>query len=84
MAMGAVSKNYTPAGAAVLAIQAGVDILLNPESLPEAFDGVKAAVEDGSISMERLDASVLRILTLKEKYGLLEPVSGETPAEPCA
>lgn len=71
LGMGAVAQNYTSAQAAVLALQAGADILLLPADPAAAFQGVAAAVADGTISPERLDESVLRILTLKEKYGLL-------------
>ena len=71
--MGAVAAGYSSAEAAVLAIQAGVDILLMPANPLEAFDGVRAAVASGEISQARLDESVLRILSLKEQYGLLEP-----------
>lgn len=72
LAMGAVTQQYTPAQAAVLALQAGCDILLMPDSLAEAFDGVMAAVEGGTISRERLDESVARILCYKQQYAGLQ------------
>ena len=50
---------------------AGADLLLMPEDLPEAYDALLSAVEKGTISQERLDQSVLRILQLKEKYDLI-------------
>lgn len=71
MAMGAVADNYTSAEAAVTAVKAGVDIVLMPQNLNEAFNGVMNAVTDGEISMERLDESVLRILKMKAKYKLI-------------
>lgn len=71
MAMGAVADNYTSAEAAVTAVKAGVDIVLMPQNLDEAFNGVMNAVTDGEISMERLDESVMRILKLKARYKLL-------------
>lgn len=71
MAMGAVADNYTSAEAAVTAVKAGVDIVLMPQNLDEAFNGVMNAVTDGEISMERLDESVLRILKMKAKYMLI-------------
>lgn len=70
-AMGAITENYTPADAAVRYIQAGGDVLLMPESLEEAYHGVLSAVEAGEIAEERLDESVLRVLELKERAGLL-------------
>ena len=63
--MGAISKEYSASEAAALAFIAGADILLLPENPLEAFKGVMAAIEDGRITEERLDASVRRILELK-------------------
>lgn len=71
LSMGAIAKNYTSAQAATLVIQAGADIVLMPYSLPEAFEALVQAVESGEISEARIDESVLRILTLKERFGLL-------------
>ena len=55
-----------------LIVAAARDIVLMPEDYKAAFEGVEGAVNDGTISMERLNESVLRILTLKEQYGLLK------------
>lgn len=71
MAMGAIADNYTSAQAAVTAVKAGVDIVLMPQDLDQAFDGVMSAVSSGEISVARLDESVLRILKLKAKYKLV-------------
>lgn len=71
MAMGAVADNYTSAEAAVTAVKAGVDIVLMPQNLDEAFNGVMNAVTDGEISMAHLDESVMRILKLKARYKLI-------------
>ena len=57
--------------AALLAFQAGADVLLLPQDLEAAYGAILTAVQEGAISQERLDASVLRILHLKEVYGLL-------------
>ncbi len=54
---------------AVLAVKAGVDILLGPKSLIEAFEAVVSAVESGDITEERINESVRRILKLKKKIG---------------
>ena len=67
MEMGAITQQYTSAEAAVGSIQAGVDIVLGPKNLVEAFDAVMAAVEKGTISEERINQSVRRILKLKMK-----------------
>ena len=67
MEMGAITQQYTSAEAAVGSIQAGVDIVLGPKILVEAFDAVMAAVEKGTITEERINQSVRRILKLKMK-----------------
>ena len=66
--MGAISKHYSSAEAAVSAIKAGADIVLMPANYKEAFDAVAAAVESGKISEERINESVRRVLLLKDKY----------------
>lgn len=65
--MHAVSRRFSNAEAAVRALLAGADILLCPQNLQEAFEGVLRAVEDGSIPRGRLERSVRRILALKRK-----------------
>lgn len=71
MEMGAISKEYSSADSAVKAISAGIDIILLPENFTEAYDGVLSAVKKGIISEKRINESVLRILELKGRYGLL-------------
>lgn len=68
LAMDAITAAYTPGEAAVLAIQAGCDVLLMPNSLPEAYAAVLDAVQNGTISEARLDESVNKILCYKEVY----------------
>ena len=79
LGMKAITDHYSPAEAAIAALDAGADLLLLPADLQEAFDGVVAAVESGRISEERLDESVRRILTLKEKADL--SLRASTPAD---
>ena len=67
MEMGAITQQYTSAEAAVGSIQAGVDIVLGPKNLVDAFDAVIDAVNNGTISEERINQSVRRILKLKMK-----------------
>jgi len=69
LAMGAIIQNYSSAESAVLALQAGADILLMPYDYIAAYQGVLTAVENGTIPEERIDESVLRILRLKAAYG---------------
>ena len=68
MNMGAISQNYSSADGAVLAFEAGVDMILMPVSFREAYHGILEAVESGRISRERLDESLRRILRVKLRY----------------
>ena len=68
MEMGAITQQYTCAEATVGCILAGVDIVLGPQNFVEAFDAVIAAIERGTITEERINQSVRRIIKLKEKY----------------
>lgn len=72
MAMGAITQQYTSSDSAIKAILGGADIILMPKNFVEAYDGIYDAVKDGTISEKRIDESVLRILSLKEKYDLLK------------
>ena len=67
MNMGAITKNYSSKEATVKAIQAGVDIILMPQDFSEAVAGVLEAVENGEITEERINESVLRIIEKKYK-----------------
>lgn len=79
--MDAIAQNFTKEDAARLAIQAGADILLMPIAMSEKdsidqmnqyLDSLEAMVNDGTISEEQIDESVLRILKLKQSRGILE------------
>ena len=67
MDMGAITQQYTIEEAAVGCIKAGADIVLCPKDLVKAFDAVIAAVENGTITEERINQSARRILRLKIK-----------------
>ncbi len=63
--MGAITEYYTSGEAAVQAIAAGADMLLMPENFQEAYEGVLAAVKDGTIPEERINESLERIYRIK-------------------
>lgn len=63
--MGAITQSYSSSEAAVAALNAGVDMLLMPANFQDAYQGVLDAVNNGTITQERLDASVTRILKVK-------------------
>ena len=67
MEMGAINKSYPSGEAAVMAVEAGVDIVLLPYDYCAAFEAVVDAVESGRISETRINESVKRILRLKMK-----------------
>ena len=72
MDMGAISQYWTPGEAALKAFLAGADIILMPENIPEAQESLKNAFLNGIISDDRLNASLIRIITTKIRQGLFE------------
>ena len=70
--MASITDHYAPGEAAVKALQAGVDMILMPQDLQAAFDGVKQALSDGTLTQARIDESVLRILQVKAEYNILQ------------
>lgn len=79
LTMGAIAKNYSLASAAVDTVLAGSDILLVAHEYSNEQTVRKAllnAVASGAIPESRIDESVYRILSLKQKYQLTDnPVS---------
>ncbi len=71
LAMGSIADNYGVGESSVMAVKAGIDMLLDPTDIDTAVDSIVQAVESGDITEDRIDESVRRILTLKEKKGLL-------------
>ena len=69
--MASITDHYSAGEAAVAAVQAGCDMILMPANLQEAFNALHTALQNGTITQERIDESVLRILTVKADYGLL-------------
>lgn len=68
--MNTITSPYSSAEAAVMAIEAGADIILMPDNFADALHGVLEAVEEGRLTEERIDESVERILNEKQKLGL--------------
>ncbi len=68
--MGAIVSRYGTAEAAVQALEAGADIILMPIDVAETMDAVSAAVRDGRLAEERVDAAVRRLLEVKARAGL--------------
>jgi len=68
--MGAIVSRYGASQAAVLALEAGADILLMPADPAGAIDAIVDAVSRGEVSEARLDSSVARVLAAKARAGL--------------
>lgn len=67
--MGAVVNTYGADRAAVMAVQAGNDLLLMPENLESAVEGIKEAVASGELTEEMINDRVRRILYTKYEMG---------------
>ena len=67
LTMKAVSEVENPA---VEAIRAGADILLKPGNARLVRSQILAALSDGSLTLDRIDESVLRIIRTKLKRGI--------------
>jgi len=75
LTMGAITKQYGLAEAAVAAIDAGSDIVLvahGYDNERQVFEALRSAVRNGRLTEARIDESVRRILTLKNKYRLTD------------
>lgn len=72
MNMGAITNHYSSGEAAVLALNAGVDMILMPNDLNDAVKGVLKALEEGKLTQEQLDEKVLRILQIKIEAGIIK------------
>ena len=70
--MAGVREKYGDARVPVLALKAGVDMLLMPPNLDLAYNAVLDAVRTGELTEARIDASVKRILRLKWDLGLVQ------------
>lgn len=65
--MGAITRTYGPYEAAVLAVEAGADILLMPSDPEGCINAVVEAVTTGRIPQERIADSVERLWRAKQR-----------------
>lgn len=82
LTMEAITDHYSLGEAAVLAIQAGADILLvahGADHVEEVLKALQNAVTSGKLTEGRIDESVTRILQLKKEYGLTDADSLPAP-----
>lgn len=73
---GFFEKGEDPGARAVSALQAGVDLLMVGESWRTVHAAVLAAALDGTLSAERIDEAVGRVLSMKDRLIM------KSPAEP--
>ncbi|HYA99074.1 MAG TPA: glycoside hydrolase family 3 N-terminal domain-containing protein [Ktedonobacteraceae bacterium] len=69
-----IANKWSLPQSVVLAIEAGNDMILGVRDsgvLADSVAALKQAIANGSLSMERIDESVTRILALKIQYNLL-------------
>src|SRR5947207_5680775 len=72
--MGGISDRWSEPEAAVIAIQAGNDMILSPMGSARTaavIEALRQALQDGRLSMARINESVSRIIALKMQYHLL-------------
>jgi len=72
--MGGISARWSEPEAAVLAIQAGNDMILSPMGSARTaavIEALRQALQDGQLSMARVNEAVTRIIALKMQYHLL-------------
>ena len=70
LTMGAIVAKYGAGEATVRAFLAGSDLLLMPNDPDSAVAAMMTAVQTGRIAAARLDASVRRLLEIKQRLGL--------------
>lgn len=70
--MKGVSKFWPAGEAAVQAVMAGNDMLCLPESVPDAIDAIKKAIQNKRISWADIDSKVKKVLAAKYQLGLYE------------
>ena len=72
--MGGISNTYNLSQAAILAVKAGIDLILGPRGLQDTVTmlaNLKQAVTSGQLSLDSINASVLRIIQMKLHYNIL-------------
>ncbi|MFT3985791.1 MAG: glycoside hydrolase family 3 N-terminal domain-containing protein [Lachnospiraceae bacterium] len=88
--MQAISDHFGESEAVIMALNAGADLMCNPttmrkekdrEKLTAIYAAIENAVENGTLSMERINEAAYRVLLLKQKYGILDTEQYKRPVE---
>jgi len=72
--MGGIQQSWSLAQAAALSIIAGDDLIEGPYTISQVatvIEAFKQAIQQGKLTMERIDQSVERILLMKMQYGII-------------
>lgn len=72
--MQGVTKHYGNGEVEAEAIAAGSDILLLPESTPDAVNAIKRYIREGKITEAQIREKARRVLLSKDRLGILESV----------
>jgi beta-N-acetylhexosaminidase len=70
MNMGAITRMTTPGDAAVRAVKAGIDVVLDTPDAAAAVVAIANAIKSGDIPRAQVEQSVRRILEAKARLGL--------------
>ena len=69
--MASITEDYSAGEAALKSLEAGADIVMMPQDLPEAFEAVENAVSSGEYDENLINDSVRRILAKKFQRGIM-------------
>jgi beta-glucosidase len=78
LVMGAIVDRYGDREVAVKAVEAGADLLMMPVDALAAIEAIRAAVEAGRLTRDRLEISVARIWVAKQKVTGSRPTVTQT------
>lgn len=67
MSTTSMAQHYKHADSAVMAIEAGCDMIFSPGNFQKAYNGILDAVNNGELTEERIDESIRRIYRAKLK-----------------
>lgn len=80
VAMKAFSAIYGSRKSYVVALNAGIDMILSPTDL-DYIDIIEEAVKNGEIAESRIDDACQRVLDMKDKYGIFDSQPYTYPTE---
>jgi beta-glucosidase-like glycosyl hydrolase/CubicO group peptidase (beta-lactamase class C family) len=79
MNMKGLTNDYPDGQAQVLALKAGVDVLLMPNNTDSAMNAILTAIENGELSKELIKEKCRKVLEWKYKLGVMKPTQEPKP-----